>query len=386
MFESKTMNQGTELASEQFTKAAELFGALKHHLSIQGVIKGVLHGRVFMSIDSATAVLTSPQGIFLGGSPENHLFFEEVNQLFKEELLPKLAAIGRLDYVLFYPSDEKWENMLSLVMKDLLPLRSGRMTFTHDLDVIDTKLADHIFPVNGSLLRRQDLIGLDGVIREIQGGWSSLEAYEESGFGCVAIQDTDEGQAIISWCLTDWVVGDECEFGIETDEHYRVNGWARKTALGALALAKLRGITRVGWQCWSSNIGSQRTALAVGFKLLIDFPVLFGWNLPLNNLLVNGNHYMRGDTRYGVDRDYARAAWSYAQALDQGWDWNGDAALYWNAACLFYLTGEKERAIQYYKRAVEKGWQDIHKPHYHDHVYREADSEQIARIFAEACM
>ncbi|MGO4180540.1 GNAT family N-acetyltransferase [Paenibacillus sp. MCAF9] len=383
MYISKAI--GTELASENFSKAAALFGALKHHLSIQGVIEGVLHGRVFLSIDSATAVLTSPQGIFLGGSPENHLFFEEVNKLFKEELLPKLAAVGRLDYVLFYPSDEKWENMLRLVMKDLLPLRSGRMTFTHDLDGIETTLADHIFPIDSSFLKRKDLIGLDGVISEIQGGWASIEAYEDRGFGCAAIQDTDEGPSIISWCLTDWVVGDECELGIQTDEHYRGNGWARKTALGALSLAKQRGMTRVGWHCWSSNIGSQKTAIAAGFKLLIDFPVLFGWNLPLNNLLVNGNHYLRGDTRYGVERDYARAAWSYAQALDQGWDWNGDAALYWNAACLFYLTGEQDRAIHYYKSAVEKGWQGIHKPHYHDYVYREADSEQMARIFAEAC-
>lgn len=140
---------------------------------------------------------------------------------------------------------------------------------------------------------------------------------------------------------------------------------------------------RVGWQCWSSNIGSQRTALSAGFKLLADFPVLFGWNLPLNNFLVNGNHYMRGDLKYGVEKDYARAAWSYAQALDQGWDWKGDTALYWNAACLFYLTGEKERAQHYYTLAIEKGWKGIHQPHYHDHVYREEDSDDIVRVLSE---
>jgi len=92
------------------------------------------------------------------------------------------------------------------------------------------------------------------------------------------------------WCLTDWVIDDECEIGIETDKNYQGNGWARKTALGVLALVKQRGIRKVGWQCWSNNIASQRTALSVGFKLLEDFPVLFGWNHPLNNLLVNGNH------------------------------------------------------------------------------------------------
>ncbi|WP_325175841.1 GNAT family N-acetyltransferase [Paenibacillus profundus] len=382
MMYSKNMVQGMELTSENFYKAAGLFEALQQHLSIKGVITGAVPGRVFLSNDCVTAVLTSPQGIFLGGSPESNLFFEEANKLLKEELLPKLASDGELDYVLFYPLDTKWEDALEVVMKDILPMRSGRMTFTHDLSSIDAPFEDGIVPVNSNLLKRQDLVGLDDVIQEILEGWPSLEVYEDKGFGCVAIQDTDEGPTIISWCLTDWVVENECELGIQTDERYRGNGWARKAALGALSLAKQRGITRVGWQCWSNNIGSQRTALSVGFKLLADFPVLFGWNLPLNNLLVNGNHYMRGDMKYGVEKDYARAAWCYAQALDKGWDWNGDVALYWNAACLFYLIGEKERAKHYYKQAVDKGWIDIHQPHYHEYVYREEDSEQIARILA----
>lgn len=93
---------------------------------------------------------------------------------------------------------------------------------------------------------------------------------------------------------------------------------------------------------------------------------------------------MRGDMKYGVEKDYVRAAWSYAQALDKGWDWNGDAALYWNVACMFYLIGEKERAKYYYKKAVEKGWIDIHQPHYHEHVYREEDSKLIVRILTES--
>jgi len=381
---SKKMVQGMELTSENFYKVTGLFEELKQHLSIKGVITGVYPGRVFLSNDYTTALLTSPQGIFLGGNLNNNLFFEEANQLLKEELLPKLASNRKLDYVLFYPSDGKWEGVLEIVMKELLPMRSGRMTFTHNLSNIDSPTDSRIVPLNSNLLKRQDLIGLDGVIHEILEGWPSLEAFEDKGFGCVAILDTDEGPKIISWCLTDCVVEDECELGIETDENYRGNGWARKTALGALSLAKQRGIKRVGWQCWSSNIGSQRTAISAGFKLLVDFPVLFGWNLPLNNLLVNGNHYMRGDRKYGVEKDYARAAWSYAYALDKGWDWNGDSALYWNAACLFYLIGEKERAKQYYKKALEKGWISIHHPHYHEYVYREPDSEQIARILAES--
>ncbi|MCH1624205.1 GNAT family N-acetyltransferase [Ferdinandcohnia quinoae] len=383
MLYSKNMVQGIELASEKFNKAVGLFEALNHHLSINGVIKGAVPGRVFLSNNCETALLTSPQGIFLGGSTENIPFFEEVNKLIKDELLPGLSSNGELDYVLYYPTDKKWEDILPIVMKDILPMRSGRMTFSHNLSRIDDLNDPSIVAINGNFLKRQDVIGLNDIKSEILENWPSLEAYEDKGFGCAAILDTNEGPTIISWCLTDWVVEDECEIGIETDEDYRGNGWARKTALGTLSLAKQRGIKRVGWQCWSNNIASQRTALSVGFKLLADFPVLFGWNHPLNNLLVNGNHYMLGDRKYGVAKDFARSARSYAEALDKGWDWNGDAALYWNAACMFYLIGEKERAKHYFKKARDMGWKDIHQPHYHEYVYRESDSEQIASILSE---
>ncbi|MGG4454030.1 GNAT family N-acetyltransferase [Brevibacillus porteri] len=383
MFAQK-MVQGTELTTDCFHSATTLFEALKHHVSIKGVIAGVIPGRVFLSNDARSALLTSPQGIFLGGSVDNPLFFEEVNALLKEEILPQLAADEQLDYVLFYPTDEKWDDILDIVMKDIFPMRSGRMIFSHHLQDLSPPADDQIVPIDSSFLKRKELVGLEDVIDEIAENWPSIAAYENKGFGCAAIQDTDEGPTIISWCMTDWVVEDECELGIETDEDYRGNGWARKTAMGALSLAKQRGIKRVGWQCWSNNIGSQRTALSLGFELLADFPVLFGWNLPLNNFLVNGNHYMRGDLKYGVEKDYARAAWSYAQALDQAWDWGGDPALYWNAACLFYLNGEEDRAKHYYKKAIEHGWVSNHHPHYHDYVYREQDSDQIARILAES--
>lgn len=166
------MVQGIELTSENFYKVESLFEELKHHLSIKGVISGAVSGRVFVSNDYSTALLINPQGIFLGGSPDNSLFFEEANKLLKEELLPQLASDGELDYVLFYPSDEKWwAGTLEVVMKDLLPMRSGRMTFTHDLSNIDDHTDKSIVPVNGSLLKRQDLIGLDDVIHEILEGW-----------------------------------------------------------------------------------------------------------------------------------------------------------------------------------------------------------------------
>lgn len=124
------------------------------------------------------------------------------------------------------------------------------MTFTCDPRGINPIMDDRVKLLTLSMLKQENLIGDEELIDEILEGWPSLESFGEKGFGYVAIQHTNEGSAIISWCLADWVVGNECELCIETDERHRNQGWAYRTALRALSLAKQRGITRVGWQCW----------------------------------------------------------------------------------------------------------------------------------------
>lgn len=151
------MIQGIELAESYFYKAFGLFITMKHHISIQGVISGTTPGRIFLSNNGDTAVLSNPQGIFLGGSPDNKAFLKEINMLLQEILLPQLASKGELDYVLYYPADEKWEAALETVMKDLRPMKSGRMTFTQHLDGIANPLGEDIVAIDRELLKQRHL-------------------------------------------------------------------------------------------------------------------------------------------------------------------------------------------------------------------------------------
>ncbi|MFZ4915792.1 hypothetical protein ACL9RM_21840 [Paenibacillus sp. S29] len=49
-----------------------------------------------MSNNGDNAVLSNPQGIFLGGSPDNKAFLKEINMLLQEILLPQLASKGEI--------------------------------------------------------------------------------------------------------------------------------------------------------------------------------------------------------------------------------------------------------------------------------------------------
>jgi RimJ/RimL family protein N-acetyltransferase len=373
-----------ELNKNQFYKAAVVFKDMEHHLSIKGVIQGVIPGRVFLSGDGSSSVVVNPQGILLGGNPDNKEFFAELNKKLKDDILPGALSRGRLDYVVFFPQTGNWKHALDFLLHELYPMPSGRMTLSHNMDNVASGLEQNIYPVDKAFLERKDLAGLDGVLEEISSGWASVEEFTSRGFGCAAVQDTGECPAVISWCLTDWVVGDQCEIGIWTDSRFRRQGWGNKTANGTLFLAKQKGIRRVGWQCWKSNVASQKVAYSAGFKLLKEFPVFFGWTHPLSNFLVNGIQYMNGKPEYGVARDYGRAAWFFTQALEKGWDWKGQAYLYWNAACMLYKTGDTEQAKRYYGLAVQKGWNGIRHISNRDHLYSEPDCEYIERTLSNS--
>lgn len=84
-----------DLTPDQFNQVIELFDDLPHHISIQGVLTGGLPGRVFTSDDHSSVLLTSPQGIFLGGRPNNDQFLQEMNSLLKNELLPGRASTDK---------------------------------------------------------------------------------------------------------------------------------------------------------------------------------------------------------------------------------------------------------------------------------------------------
>lgn len=366
-----------QLPRDQYEEILPMFAEMDHHLSVAGVLSGAIAGRAWLNGSGTCALVQSPQGFLFGGKPDT-VFFSDCARLMGSELLPELAAVKKLDYVVFFP--EGWRAMLTEAFSELEPMPSTRMTWERDLAGADLALPPDVRPVTLELLARGDLEGVDWTLEEIAGGWPSAEEFCRRGFGCVAVEEREGRERIVAWCLTDWVVRDRCELGIEVEEDCRLQGYGRRVALGTVALACARGIGRIGWQCWASNMGSQGVARAAGFRLAREFPVLFGWNNPMNNTLINGNYYLNDHPDVSVTKDYRRAALAYARALDQGWDWGGNPILYYNTACLFARSGEWERARRYMVLAMEKGFNGIEgKPGTWEweYTYHERDAEEI---------
>ncbi len=334
-----------------------LFRHMAHHLSVEGVLTGAIRGEVRSS--GRAAMIVNEQGILLGGDPGDIPFFRDGNRELRERVLPERSRNGRVDYVVFTPvgdgREKEWEPAQDALLAGLSAMPDMRVSFGRDLTGLPGGLPEGIEEVTPAMLSDEALgidPGVEGVRKEIRQGWPSLESFFERGFGTVA----RVGGRIAGWCLTDWVVGDACEIGIETYEDHRRQGWGSRMARGTLLLAARRGLNRAGWQCWVSNTGSIGTARSAGFVETARFPVRFGWTDARNTDLINGIYWMQGRPGMGVLPDPDRAARHYAAALDIGWDWGGSAWLYWNAAYAHHLVGRDDDARRYLALARDKGW------------------------------
>ncbi|MBU1049884.1 GNAT family N-acetyltransferase, partial [Candidatus Bipolaricaulota bacterium] len=124
-----------------------------------------------------------------------------------------------------------------------------------------------VLPVNRQLVEG-DLEGAADLRENILHFWTTMEAYDRDGFGFAAVQDSK----IVSHSLTDHVVGDRCEIGVQTDPAHRMKGLGVHVASRTANEAFKRGLKHVGWMSWANNAGSIAVSLKAGFteKCLYD--------------------------------------------------------------------------------------------------------------------
>jgi len=159
-----------------------------------------------------------------------------------------------------------------------------------------------------------------------------------------------QGDALLGWCLSEYNKPTRCEVGIGVAEGHRRQGLAVCMARTFGLMARQRGIEHIGWHCLKRNVGSAHTALAAGYHLGGDYPVLFGYADEALNLAVNGNARLwRGEAEAAVpwfERAFAAGnpAWALLPAA---------------RACL--RSGDAEQARVYLKQALDSGVADRQK-------------------------
>lgn len=116
--------------------------------------------------------------------------------------------------------------------------------------------------VENDLLRDDTISDIDLLRSECAYRFDSMTKKSDSFLGVAAIH----GNALAGWCLSEYTCSVGCEIGIEVLEDHRGRGIAKALTDRFLVECSGLGMQKVGWNCYSDNTPSFRTAIACGFR------------------------------------------------------------------------------------------------------------------------
>jgi RimJ/RimL family protein N-acetyltransferase len=247
-----------------------LCAGLDQHLIIEALLAGMSPGCVFVDDIHApgAALLRSAEGTFLVGNSSNSAFTSAVRRFVHDTVL----APGGEDELVFYYADARWEAPIASILRPRRPIVRSRVHYA--LTPAATPRVDAVDGFDLCLLdaewfavRQYQQRNVAGVLGWVQGNWGGPEAFLARGFGACLLRD----DSIVSYSLADCVGAGRCEIGVMTDAAWRRRRLGSTVVAASIAQARARGITRVGWHCWSDNQASRRLAEQHGFELTHEY-------------------------------------------------------------------------------------------------------------------
>ena len=259
------------LAPGQYDMLMPLVTPLDYHLALRSIVQGKTSARVYVDrVQRPQAAFLWRKGkAWLLGSP-NDSFVEGLLDALESGYFQILREHGTGYFRLHY--DERWGPVLDSVLPGLKREEYPRSYYHMDAGGkrwdVNLPPAFRIVEIDEALLASEHG-NIDQVRDETVSERDSVEDFLESSFGFVAM----EGDEIVSWCMSEYNTGDRCELGIASIEGYQRKGLATQVARAVIGHAVRRGVYSIGWHCWKYNEPSVRTALKIGFKHGLDYPI-----------------------------------------------------------------------------------------------------------------
>ncbi len=338
-----------ELHANDRRRAAALFAALDHHLTVAAVLAGTAEGQVLVddALRPTAGLVRTPHRLFFAGDPGSGALMEGARRLFLEDLAPHAREAGEPPLAVLYYAPG-WEAAVRAILDGTDPLTDTRAYLAH---ASPATARSGLLPegfalrtVDAALFAERLWTNADALQEEMCSERPSVAAFYGRSVGiCVT-----RGDEIVAWCLSEYNTGDRCEVGIETVRAYQRRGLATAAAVALLELVSARGIRQVGWHAWARNIASFATAHAAGFQDVAEYAVMVIWFDPAQHMAVHGNVRLEAG-------DYAGAAEYFSRSLATGeapaWGW-------WRAACALARLGREDQALETLQQALAHGFRD----------------------------
>jgi GNAT superfamily N-acetyltransferase len=260
---------------DNFPAIRPLFlGLEKAHALVQAVTVGRLPARVLVDDASSPSagVMVYKSRILCGGAGAKSGLVRVLADWFFAELIPAHLNAGNDAFLVYYSGDE-WKTVLEEMFKPYKIFHRQRQYY----EINDFQPAASVALPEGysiQMITREfmssGLKGLDAIREEMCSERLSVDDFLDYSFGLCPINDGE----IAGWCMSEYNVDRRCEIGIATLEKHQQKGIATLAARHFLTKAYQLGYTRVGWDCWKSNIASGATARKAGLRLVEEYPAM----------------------------------------------------------------------------------------------------------------
>lgn len=255
-----------ELAPADFASVRDLFEPLRFRLDSVVALDGTKPARLWVNDPAAptAALLVGTMASFLAGEPTD-AFCRDLARWIREVYYVEDPLCRGRKAVRLIASSGAWEERIDAIFPDRKAIPSRRRYF--DLDLLGVLPAFPppdgyaIRPIDAGLFADGEIEIGPGLIRSMEWGHGSVDAYLENGFGCVAVVD---GKAVAE-CMVNAVSGPVCELGVGTRDEHRRKGLAVATGAATFRAARERGYERAEWNCDPRNPASVRVAERLGF-------------------------------------------------------------------------------------------------------------------------
>lgn len=337
------------LSPQDYRLVSQLFAPLEFHLAVPAVLAGAAPGEVM--VDDAqkpsAGLLRVQHRAYLAGDAGNLAFQSDLSEWFAGKFLPQGLSAGQEAFSLYYA--EGWEPAIEeTILRGVHPIPGPREYY--ELARLNVDWRSLVPPdlrlLNAGidLLDDERLANRADLREEMLSERESVAAFLAHSFGVCLVGEAQ----IVTWCLSEYNLGNRCEIGIATTAEYRKRGLAAATGAAFIEQAQARGYTRVGWHCWADNLASAATARKIGFERVQQYPSFLVFFDPVFNLAVRGNLSMR------AGEFHAAAEW-FERAMARG---EAEAWVYAAAAGAAARLGEPAQAFALLREAAARGYRD----------------------------
>jgi len=243
-----------------------LFDDHGHNLAATSIYRGLSNVNVYVDSDASWLVTRVNHRILVSGDYMSSEAIEAVQRVVEEGI-----ASGRRGFVIYYPSNGE-KTGVGEHIQGIKPYPNQRNYYRLELGksgfIIDLPEGYRIEQVTKDFLK-QGYMNTELVSEEMMSERSSVADFLEKSFAFCALED----DVIAAWCMSEYNADGGFEIGIETHEDHRRKGLATQTARACFNYGIEKGYKYVGWHCWKKNEPSNKTALRLGFKHVLEYPV-----------------------------------------------------------------------------------------------------------------